>query len=243
MEKERVIKCVPAEMLERLKALAERLWAESNPSSVHLTAVLEEFEPDMKALGQIVKEYEAEFSGRLSSREREFAKREARLKEKIQVLDVRLSAMENERSAEAMKMKELGKALRDAEASREEAQTEAMEIERELNVKYVSKMQELYDRVNKKEQEMLSDWEEKNKTLENRLEAMEGDHDERMRQLRFKEKALEEDAKARKAELIRTFDRIREDLDARERSVISRERAGAYWEKTGSQGETGKEGQ
>lgn len=239
MEKERAVQCVPVEMLARLKALAERFWADNNPSSVHLTALLEEFEPDVKALGQIVKEYETECSVRVASKEKEFSRKEERLKETIRSLYVHLSTLENERTAEAKKMEELRKALKDAEARRDEVQTGVMEIERELNLKYVSKMQELYERVNKKEMEMLSDWEEKNKTLEYRLQVMEGDHSEKMRQFKFKEKALEEDAKARKAELIRTFDRIREDLDARERSTAARERAMAYWEKTGS-GETGK---
>ncbi|PIU20789.1 MAG: hypothetical protein COT18_00410 [Elusimicrobia bacterium CG08_land_8_20_14_0_20_59_10] len=239
MEKGRDIQCVPAEMLARLKALAERLWADNNPSSVHLTALLEEFEPDMKALGQIVKEYETEFSSRLSSKEGEFTRKEERLKEKIQTLNSRLSALESEHASGAKKTEELKKAFKDTEVHLGEVRAGAMETEREMNLKYVSKMQELYDRVNKKEQEMLSDWEEKNRTLENRLQALDGDHAERMRQLKFREKALGEDARARKAELIRTFDRIREDLDARERSVAARERALAYWKKTGS-GETGK---
>ncbi|HBA62172.1 MAG TPA: hypothetical protein DCZ92_15435 [Elusimicrobia bacterium] len=243
MEKERAIQCVPVEMLERLKALAERLWADNNPSSVHLSSVLEEFEPDIKALGQIVKEYETEYSGRVSSKEGEFSKKEARLKEKVQSLTDRVAALEGERVAELRKIGELKGALKDGEAKLGLVQSSSMELESELNLKYVAKMQELYDRVNKKEMSMLTDWEEKNRSLESRQQAMEGDHSERMRQLKFKEKALEEDAKARKAELIRTFDRIREDLDARERAIAARERALAYWDKAGGSPEAKKEGQ
>lgn len=239
MEKERAIQCIPAEMLERLKALGERLWSDNNPSSVHLNAILEEFAPDVKALGQIVREYESDYAGRLTARDGEHSRREARLKEESEALKANLSALEKENAASLKKAAEFKAAVHATEARISELQSKAMDEERDLNLKCVARMQELYDRTNKKELEMLNKWEEKNRSLEARAQAVEEDYSGRVRQFELREKALEEDAKARKVELIRTFDRIRSELDAREKALAVRERALAYWEKTGSHREGG----
>ena len=243
MEKQLAVQCVPDEMLKRLKSMAERLWADNNPSSVHLTAVLEEFEPDIKALGQVMKEYETDCYSRVASKESEFLRKETNLKEEVQSLSKRLAALETERAAELKKMEELKLTVKDREARMAQLQSKSMEEERELNLKYVAKMQDLYDRVNKKEMEMLAAWEEKNKSVDVRVQAINADHAERVSQLKLREKALEEDAKARKAELIRTFDRIRGELDARDKVLSAREHALSYWEKAGSRGEARGEGE
>ena len=237
MEKERAIQCVPAEMLERLKALGERLWSDNNPSSVHLNAILEEFAPDVKALGQIVREYESDYASRLSNKDGEHSRRVARLNTELETLKAGLAALEKENAANLEKAAGFKAAVHAAEARISELQSKAMEDERDLNLKYVAKMQELYDRTNKKELEMLGKWEEKNRNLEARAQAVEEDYAGRVRQFELREKALEEDAKARKAELIKTFDRIRTELDAREKTLAARERTLAYWEKTGTRRE------
>ncbi len=225
MEKERAIQCVPSEMLERLKALAEKLWEGKNPASVHLNAVLEEFEPDIRTLGHIVKEYETDYAGRLAFNEREHAQKEARLKEEAEDCLARLGGLEKEHAAGLRKIEELKAALAERSAALADLKAKAAEDESALNARYVTKMQELYDRLNKKELEMLARWEDKNKSLEARVQALEADYAARAQQFKLREKAMDEDLKARKAELIKTFDRIRGDLDARERSLASREAA------------------
>jgi len=219
MEKERVIQCVPPEMLERLKGLADRLWADKNPASVHLNAVLEEFEPDVKTLGHIIKEYEADYAGRLAFNEREHAQKESRLKEEAEDFSRRLAEVEKEHAAGLKKIAELKASLSVRETALSELKSKTVEDGSDLNSKYVDKMQELYDRVNRKELEMLTRWEEKNKGLEIKVQSLESDFAAKVNQFKLREKALEEDFNSRKAELIRTFDRIRADLEAREKAV------------------------
>jgi len=225
MDKERAIRCVPEDMLSRLKSLADKLWEEKNPASVHLTAVLEEFDPDMKTLGTLVKEYEADYAGRLAFNEREHAQKEARLKEAADDCSERIAVVEKEHAGLLKKLEETKAALAARSAELADFKAKAAEDESALNAKYVAKMQELYDRVNRKELEMLSRWEDKNKSLEARVQAVEADYAARTQQLKLREKALEEDFKARKAELIRTFDKLRAEMDVRERSLLSREAA------------------
>lgn len=224
MEKERAIQCVPVEMIERLKALADTLWEGKNPASVHLNAILEEFESDMKALGNVVKEYETDCAGRLAFNEREHAQRESRLREEIEDFSARVARLEKEHAAGQKRIEELKAALNAREAELADLKAKSLEDGTELNSRYVAKMQELYDKVNRKEMEMLSRWEDKNKGLQAKLDALEGDHAARVKQLALREKALEEDFNGRKAELIRTFDRVRADLEAREKAMAARER-------------------
>ncbi|MDA8243767.1 MAG: hypothetical protein M0025_06560 [Elusimicrobia bacterium] len=224
MEKERDIQCVPAEMIRRLKALADSLWEGKNPASVHLNAVLEEFAGDMKTLGNIVDEYQSDCSSRLAFNEREHAQREARMKEEIEDFSARVARLEKEHAAGQKRIEELKASLAAREAELADLKARSLEDGADLNARYVSKMQELYDKVNRKELEMLSRWEEKNKGLEVKAAALESDLGARLKQLALREKALEEDFNARKAELIRTFDRVRADLEAREKSLAARER-------------------
>jgi hypothetical protein len=223
MEKERAIQCVPEEMLARLKALAEKLWSDKNPASVHLNAVLEEFEPDIRALGQIIKEYETDYAGRLAFNEREHAQKESRLREEAADFGARVAELEKEHAAGMKKIEELKASLAAKDAALAELKAKAAEDESELNARYVAKMQELYDKVNRKELEMLSRWEERNKGLEAKVQSLESDFAAKARQFELRGKALEEDFNGRKAELIRTFDRIRADLDAREKALTERE--------------------
>ena len=85
-------------------------------------------------------------------------------------------------------------------------------------------MQELYDRVNRKETDMIARWEDKNRTLDSRSGEVENVFAARVRQFRLKEKALEDDFNSRKAELIRTFDRIRLEFEAREEKLAAAEK-------------------
>ncbi|OGS10682.1 MAG: hypothetical protein A2285_05465 [Elusimicrobia bacterium RIFOXYA12_FULL_57_11] len=204
---------------------------------MHLNAILEEFTPDIKALGQIVREYESDYQSRLSAKEDDYSRREARLKAEVQALKVSVAALEKENAGNLEKTAQLNAAVHAAQGRIAELQSKAMEDEREINLKYVAKMQELYDRTGKKELDMLGKWEEKNKKLEARVQAVDNDYASRVRQYELKERALEEDAKARKAELINTFDRIRAELAAREKALLVRERALEYGKKNGLQGE------
>lgn len=240
MEKERDIQCVPTELLTRLKLLADQLWGNKNPASVHLNAVLEEFEPDVRTLGNIVKEYETDYAGRLAFNEREHAQKENRLKEEAADYGERLTVLEKEHAAGLKKIDELKTALAARDAALADLKAKTAEDESDLNSRYVARMQELYDRVNKKELDMLTRWEEKNRTLEVRLQTLEADYEARAKQFKLREKAIEEDFNSRKAELIKTFERGRADLENREKALLARERAMAYWEKAGLKPEGGE---
>lgn len=223
MEKESAIQCVPVELMERLKVLAARLWDDKNPASVHLNAILEEFEPDVKSLGHIIKEYETDYSGRLSANQGESSRKEGRLKKEIEDLRAKLAGLETARAEALKRLEEFRAVLNTRETELAELKMKFSETEGDLNSKYVAKMQELYEKVNRKELDMLSRWEEKTKSLETRSQELETEYAARNRQLRLREKTLEEDFNARKAELIKTFDRIREGLEAREKALAARE--------------------
>lgn len=252
MEKERAIQCVPVEMLERLKALAARFWEDRNPASVHLNAVLDEFEPDLRALGHVIKEYEADYSRRLASSQDEYAQKESLLRKMIEDLKARLAGVETSRAEALRRTEELKAALNAREELLAELKSKNAEYESGLNAKYSARMEELYSKVSKKEQEMMAQWEEKNKALETKalelnakadkkeaeilarweeknkaLETaareLESDYDAKGKQLKLREKALTEDFNAKKAELIKTFDRIRAGLEAKEKELASRE--------------------
>ena len=105
-----------------------------------------------------------------------------------------------------------------------ELRIKTTEDEGSLNARYVAKMQELYQKVNNKELEMLERWEDKNKALEMRVQEVEGDYAAKIKQMGLRGKALEEDFNARKAELIRTFDRIRAGLEVKEKELSAREK-------------------
>ena len=223
MEKERAIQCVPVELLERLKALSAKLWEDRNPTSVHLNAILEEFEPDMKALSNTIKEYEAEYSSRVASSQSKFEQKEARLKKEAEDLRARLAAAERSLSEALKKNEELKSTFNEREALLAELRMKTSEDEGALNARYVARMQELYEKVNKKELEMLARWEDKNKAVEAKLQDLDGDYAAKVKQLKMRELALEEDFNARKADLIKTFDRIRAGLEAKEKELAERE--------------------
>ena len=223
MEKERAIQCVPVELMERLKDLAARLWESKSPASVHLTAILEEFEPDVKSLGQLVKEYDEDYAERLQAGQNKYEQKESRLKKEIESLGARLAKSEAARAAALKRLEEFRAVLSDRETLLAELKMRAAEQEGELNSKYVSRMQELYEKVSKKELDLLLRWEDKNRALEARSQEFEGERAARERQLKLREKALEEEFNSRKSELIKTFDRIREGLEAREKALAARE--------------------
>ncbi|MBI5744895.1 MAG: hypothetical protein HY952_10150 [Elusimicrobia bacterium] len=223
MEKERAIQCVPVELLERLKALGARLWDDKNPASVHLNAILEEFDSDVRTLGHIVKEYETDFEGRLAIKERDHARSQERLRAETDAAAARLGKLQVEHAAALKKVEELKSTLAAREGELAELKSKTMEDGSELNSRYVTRMQELYDKVNKKELEMLARWEEKNGGLDGKIREVETEFAAKTKQLALREKALAEDFNGRKAELIRTFDKIRADLEARERALSERE--------------------
>ena len=115
MEKEKAIQCVPVELIDRLKALAARLWSEKNPVSVHLNAVLEEFGPDLKSLGQIINDYETEYAGRAAKHREDCARGEARLRKEIEDLKARLAGSEAARAEALKRIEELRAALSERE--------------------------------------------------------------------------------------------------------------------------------
>ncbi|MDO8806537.1 MAG: hypothetical protein Q7R35_19160 [Elusimicrobiota bacterium] len=252
MEKERAIQCVPVELLEKLKTLAARLWEDRNPASVHLNAILDEFEPDVRTLGNVITEYEADHSGRLAFAQSEYAQKESLLKKVIEDLKGRMAGIEASRAEAVKKNVELRSEFNAREELLAELKSKNAEHESVVNARFSTRMEELYIKVNNKEMEILAQWEEKNKALETKAQELNGKVDKKEReilarweeknkvfsaraqelesnyaatgrQLKLRERALEEDYNARKAELIRTFDRIRAGLEAKEKELSARE--------------------
>lgn len=231
MEKETPVQCVPLEMLVRLKKLLERLWADNNPAGVHLGAIMDEFESDIRALSGVIREYETDFAGRLRLAEERYGGKIRTLEAELAECRDRLYGLDKTRGDSSKKVAELEEALQLRQTECSALSVRLAEEEAQLNSKYVAKMQELYDRVSRKEHEMLARWEEKNKVLDTKYGARETECAAKARQVKLREKALEDDYKARKVELIKTFDRIRIELDAREADISAREEKLAELEK------------
>ncbi|MBU2573378.1 MAG: hypothetical protein KKH28_04800 [Elusimicrobia bacterium] len=206
MEKEKFVQCVPGELVERLKQLLARLWDENNPAAVHLNAVMDEFAAGMKSLDGIVQEYESDYAHRLTVLEKQY---------KDKAL--------------------LSEALKQKESELAEFKAKTAETEAEMNLKYAARMQELYDRINRKEKDMITRWEEKNRALDARISEVESDYPVKVRQLKLKEKALEDDFNSRKTELIKTFDRIRLEFEAREEKLSAAEKELSNLDKAGNE--------
>lgn len=225
MEKEKAIKCVPLDLVRNLQTLSRRLWDEKNPAAVHVSALIEEFGDEVTSMEKVLGEYEAGYAGRLAIAEREHAEKVSVLEAQIRDLKDRVAAADAERAGLHKKMTELAEVLRRKEAELADARAAGAESESELNSRYVSRMQELYDKLNKKEQEMLASWEEKGREMELRAQAQEKARVEKTRALDAREKIMEDEFSLKKAELIKTFERARAELQAREKSLAEREAA------------------
>ncbi|MBI4351151.1 MAG: hypothetical protein HY550_06910 [Elusimicrobia bacterium] len=223
MEKERAMQCVPGEFLQRLAALSAKLWADRNPTSVALNALLEEFGPDVKTLGNVLKDAESDYAARLASGQSRFEQKEVRLKKELEDLKARLAGTENSLRGALKKNEEMQMAFNEREALVAELRIKTAEDEGTLNARYVARMQELYEKINKKELEMLARWEDKNKSLEIRAREFDEECAAKAKQFKQRERALEEDFNARKSDLIKTFDRIRAGLEAKEKELAGRE--------------------
>jgi hypothetical protein len=223
MENETPIKCVPVEMVERLKKLSAKLWNDKNPAGVHLGAILDEFDSDIKALSGVVQEYEADYAVRLQFAEEGYKEKTRTLEKDLAECRSRLSVLAAARDESDAHAAELRESLKIKEAELTGFGARFAEKEAELNSKYVARMRELYDKVSRKELELLSRWEEKNKSVDGKCGALESAYAAKARQLQLREKALEEEFNARKEELIRTFDRVRLELDVRETEISKRE--------------------
>ena len=231
MEKETPVQCVPLEMITRLKKLLGRLWEENNPAGVHLGAIMDEFEADIKALSGVIREYETDFSSRLKAMKEKHSEDVQALESELEACRAHLSGVEKTRSESSRNVSELEEGLKRKEAECSALSFRLAEEESRLNSKYVAKMQELYDRVSRKEHEMLAHWEEKNTVLEARYGAIETEYAARVRQFKLSEKTLEDEFKARKVELIKTCDRIMLEVDARQAQLSAREEKLAGLEK------------
>ncbi|MDQ7772715.1 MAG: hypothetical protein RDU13_04220 [Elusimicrobiales bacterium] len=225
MEKEKAVKCVPLDLVRNLQTLSRRLWDEKNPAAVHVSALIEEFGDEVTSMEKVLGEYEAGYAGRLAIAEREHAEKVAVLEAQIKDLKERAAAGDAERAGLHKKMAELAETLRRKDSELADARAAGAESESELNSRYVTRMQELYDKLNKKEQEMLASWEGKSRELELRAQAQEKARAEKARALDAREKIMEDEFALKKAELIKTFERARAELQARERSLAEREAA------------------
>lgn len=231
MEKEALIQCVSTGLMERLRKLLDRLWQDNNPAAVHLGAILDEFEPDIRSLNGVVKEYETDFAGRLKDIEEAYREKSRVMEKDLSDYKARMSALAGARDENAERAVKLEEALRAKDAEIAALKARAVEEETRLNFKFVSKMQELYDAVSRKEMEMFAAWEEKNKRTEERNARLEAECAGRLRDLQIREKSVEAEIRTRKEELLKTFENARQELEAREKDLAVREEKFAALEK------------
>ena len=222
MEKEMMVQCVPGALFSNQSPARAALGGEE-PAAVHLNALLNEFDVEMKSL-EVVQEYEADYASRLSFMEKQYKDKINSLENELSEHKSRVAALDSARAESAAKLDDLAQALKAKEAEFADFKARSSETESDLNLKYSARMQELYDRVNRKETDMIARWEDKNRTLDSRSGEVENVFAARVRQFRLKEKALEDDFNSRKAELIRTFDRIRLEFEAREEKLAAAEK-------------------
>lgn len=223
MEKEQFVTCVPTEMFERLKKLLDRLWEEKNPAGVHLGAILEEFGTDIKSLNGVVAEYEQDFAGRAKFMEEQYKDKINTLEAALTDYKTRILGVEQLRQEKDGKAGELAALLKAKEDELSIYKARLSEEEAALNSKYAAKMHELYDKIGKKELEMLAGWEEKNRALELRSEAAEKEYAAKYKQLKLRESTMDEEVNSRKEELIKAFDRARLELESRDKILSERE--------------------
>ena len=89
------------------KALLERLWEEKNPAAVHLNALLNEFDVEMKSL-EVVQEYEADYASRLSFMEKQYKDKINSLENELSEHKSRVAALDSARAESAAKLDEPG---------------------------------------------------------------------------------------------------------------------------------------
>lgn len=227
MEKERAIQCVPVEMLARLKALAERLWSDNNPSSVHINAILEEFAPDVKALGYVVSEYEADCASRVLARHEEHTRAEARLQEEIQALKNTVAALENENASALENTAELRAAVRAGDARLDELKSKSLAAERELKSKLAEMEREAKARTMEVEREVKSKTVEAERELRSKAldteEELKSKAMEVERELNHKYVArtqeLYDQLNKKELELLAKWEEKNKELEARARAV------------------------
>lgn len=92
MEKEKLVRYVPADMVNRLKKLLVRLWETKNPASAYLSAILNDLEPEVRSLNDTIVD--------ISSKERDTTIRE---KEKNWALERENLRDEAERGLEELR--------------------------------------------------------------------------------------------------------------------------------------------
>ena len=134
---------------------------------------------------------------RLQAGHDKYEQKEGRLKKEIEDLKARLAKSEAARGEALKRLEEFRSVLSDRETLLAELKMRTAEQEGELNSKYVTRMQELYEKVSKKELDLLLRWEDKNRALEARSQEFEGERAARERQLKLREKALEEEFNSR----------------------------------------------
>lgn len=229
MKKE--LKCVPEAFLHRLNSFAEKLWKEKNPSSVELSAIMEEFEDEMLSYEDLAGKTSEDFKKKLENIKAEKAEAEAEAEKRIEILKEKNEKILAENLKMAEEIKELREAVKAGESRLAEAKAEISLEKTRLTMEYSARTQSLYEEIRVKEEAMLKKWEEKNRDVENRLSAIEREYNRKVSELKMKEKSLNEDFLNKKKDLIRTFEKVRADLENREKEVLKKQEKIAEWEK------------
>lgn len=83
MEKDKLLRNIPLEIMDRVRRLSARLWAENNPVAVPLSVIIEEFDADVGAVDSVVSDYEKHYETKLAG-----------LRQELQAFRERTAALE-----------------------------------------------------------------------------------------------------------------------------------------------------
>lgn len=142
MEKDKLLKNVPLEMLGEIKKLSARLWAENNPVAVQLSVIIEEFEAESSALEGLFLNYEKHYAEKSAALEADRAAEAARLGSEITALKEQVRGLEDNLLSGAAAIKGLKAALEKSETegstkyTREEVnmlEQQILELKKELS--------------------------------------------------------------------------------------------------------------
>lgn len=115
MEKDKLLRNLPVEMLTKLRALADRMWAENNVVAVPLWAMIEELEAEVEASGSVLSNYDNYFKERLESQKQAQAAMKERFEHEIAGLKGLIAGLEASSKENVAKLNELRLALEKSE--------------------------------------------------------------------------------------------------------------------------------
>lgn len=134
MQKDKLLKNLPLEILGKLRALSAALWAENNTAAIPMDVLIGEFEGELEASQGLLAGLEKHYKELMASAERAHGDETERLEAEIAKLAELSAGFETVSKANAAKVKELKESLDKSEAANREkySKDEVSLIERQI---------------------------------------------------------------------------------------------------------------